>query len=444
VTASRSATRRTTGAAALLVPAAATHAAGPETLVLHQDRFDVDVHDLGGDGVGPGDLYTWVAPATTEDGRTGTVVGEHVIVVMPTDGPFREVRIGTSVIDLGNGDKIALGGLVPVTSPLGEIEPGTELVNAIIGGTGAFGGAKGEIRSIRGDDGSWTHTLTYRTADLTGPVRSFSDVSSYVSSTVDLTGDGEIGPGDLRVYHFLSMTDDDVPLEGQGASFIVGGSAEDGGSVQGFGYDVLRVGDDQLVDLASPPVLGPTGELVGPAVNPIIGGTGGLAGAMGTWSYGSLDQGLATRTIDLLAPPADTVERMLVLRSPLTPVRVADRGEPGESVGDLRSWDLPFTGDDGASGVAYGYLTTIAPASDATPVRTVIGLISLQFADGSTILVGDLHTEVAALPTAGDAAVARPVLGGTGRYAGVSGELVTTLDGEGGLVHTFSLRGPAA
>jgi len=431
-------------ALALLVPAGAVQAAGPETLVLHQDPFDVTLYDLDGDGAGPGDLFTWIAPVGADDGRSGSVVGTHVTVAMPTSGPFAEVRIGTSVIDLGNGDRIALGGLVPVTTPLGQIAPGTELINAVIGGTGVYGGAKGEIRSLRAEDGSWTHTLTYRTADLTAPVRSFSDVSSYVSATADLTGDGEIGPGDLRVYHVISMTDEGVPLEARGASFIVNASTGDGGSAQALGYDVLRVGDDLLADLAAPPVLGPSGQLAGPAVNPIVGGTGDLAGALGTWAYGSLDDGLATRTIELLAAQPEAVTRSLVLNTAAAPVRMTDRGAAGESLGDLQGWELPFTGDDGESGVAYGYATTVAPATDGTPVRTVMGLISLQFADGSTLLVGDLHTQVAAIPDAADAAVTRPVLGGTGRFAGHSGELITTRDGAGGLVHTFTLRGPAA
>ena len=62
-------------ALALLIPAAAVQGAGPETLVVRQDPFDVSVHDLAGDGIGHGDLYTWIAPASAEDGRTGTIVG---------------------------------------------------------------------------------------------------------------------------------------------------------------------------------------------------------------------------------------------------------------------------------------------------------------------------------------------------------------------------------
>ncbi len=153
--------------AALAAPPGIAHAAEPATLLLRQARADVAVHDLGGDGIGPGDLHTWIAPVTAADGRSGTVVGEHVIAAIPADGPFRQVRLATSVIDLGNDDTIALAGLVPATTPLGETEPAAEVANAIIGGTGAFAGAKGEVRSVHAADGSWPHRLTYQTADPT-------------------------------------------------------------------------------------------------------------------------------------------------------------------------------------------------------------------------------------------------------------------------------------
>lgn len=433
-------------------PLAATRAAGNQALVLHQEPFEASAHDLEGDGIGPGDLYTWIAPVTADDGRSGTVVGEHVVVVTPTDGPFAEVRIGTSVIDLGDGDTIALGGLIPVSA--GPIDPGTELVNAIIGGTGAFGGAKGEIRSVRAEDGSWAHTLAYETAGPVDPARTVRFSNPLPSTAiVDLAGEGTVGPGDFRVVAVswipevpitsaAGTTDGAVSADIRGASVLVRGPGDDGSPALVLGYTVLVLDGDQLAGVTYQSVGGGTGPLAAPTTLRVVGGTGRFAGARGSWTAVVADE-VIEATIELLAPSPDAVERTLVMRSALPAAGSIDRGDPGESFGDWFTFSLPFTGED-ESGTAYGYGSTVIPAADGSPVRTLVGLISVQLGDGSTILVADLHTEDTAIPRAEDAAVTRPVLGGTGRFAGVTGELVTTLDGQGGLVHTFHLVGPAA
>lgn len=427
-------------AASLLLPGAA-HAAGSVTLVLHQAPFEVAQHDLDGNGIGPGDLYTWIAPVTAADGRTGIVVGEHVTVVTPTTGPFAEVRIGTSAIDLGNGDSVALGGLIPVA--VGPVTAGVEIVNAIIGGTGAFTGAKGEIRSIRAGDGSWTHRLSYQTADLARPGRTIRATSPHSSELVDVTGDGKIGPGDFRVFHFVGTTEDGRPAEARGSQVVVRGAGEAGSLVQAFGYAVFVVDGAQIAALARPRVQEGGGQLGGGLAIPLIGGTGQYAGVSGAWIVESLGGGSVKYTFTLFPAPTAGVDRTVVMRSALPQVRNSSAGGPG-GLGKKFTFSLPFIGVDGESGVAFGYGSTVAPARDGSPVRTIMGLISVQFDDGSTVLIGNVHTENAEVPSAAEFAVTRPVLGGTGRYAGVSGELVSTLDGGGGLIHTFKLRGPAA
>lgn len=122
-----------------------------------------------------------------------------------------------------------------------------------------------------------------------------------------------------------------------------------------------------------------------------------------------------------------------------------DMGDAGGSVGDMSAWSLALTDAAGApAGDAYGYATTIGPADDGSPDRILNGLIAIALADGSSLIVADLHPEEASVPNAMETAVTRPVIGGTGAYAGASGELVTTRDGAGVLVHTFTLRLPGA
>ncbi len=442
-------------ALALLIPAAAVQGAGPETLVVRQDPFDVSVHDLAGDGIGHGDLYTWIAPASAEDGRTGTIVGEHQVVHLPTEGLYAEVRIGTSVLDLGNGDSVAFAGLVPVTTPLGQIEPGTELVNAIIGGAGAFAGAKGEIRSVRGEDGSWTHTLAYETAGPVDPALAIRyETTKRETGFADLTGDGGTGAGDFRFFRSATTTEDGLPVETNGAQTVARGPADGGSETVTVGTWLELIGGDLIMAIASQTV-DASGRVAGTTTASLIGGTGRFAGVRGTATV-VRDGEKNIKTFDFLTEPEGTVERTLVLRSDLeaggaieellqqlSAVRPVDRGEAGLSLGDHRSWALPFVGDDGEAGVAYGYDIALGAASTEAPDRAIAGLTVLEFTDGSTIVVGDLHRE-GAMPDPAQAFVPRAVLGGTGRYAGVSGELVSTFDPEAGLVHTFTLRGPAA
>ncbi|MFM8972143.1 MAG: hypothetical protein ACKOOG_05795, partial [Actinomycetota bacterium] len=298
-------------------PRAPTAPAGPETLVVAQDPFDVAAHDLAGDGIGNGDLYTWIAPATAEDGRTGTIVSEHQVVHMPTEGPYAEVRIGTSVLDLGDGDTIAFAGLIPVTTPLGQIEPGTELVNASIGGTGAFGGAKGEFRSVRGEDGAWTHTLTYETAGPLDPARAVRyEGTNHVTGFADLTGDGETGAGDFRTFRGSDTTDDGLTVDRNGLQTVIRSAGDDGSNAIAFGISMEVIGGDLVVAITAQEVT-ETGVAATDVTAALVGGTGRFAGASGSATLSRGDDGSLAMTYDLLDAPADTVERTLVLRSGL-------------------------------------------------------------------------------------------------------------------------------
>lgn len=429
---------------ALLLPAGA-HAADPVTIELAQQPPDLSFHDVTGGEWSPGDFFTFRADVTAADGAAVQLVGDHHTVAMPTDGPIAEQRVGTAVLDFGNGDAIVFAGATPVTRAKEMIDPGTTLVRAVIGGTGRFAGARGEIRSVRATDGSWQHALTFRPADGTPSEAIQLEIATPVTAATRIVGGAGVQRGDIATWTGTGTTAD-----GEAATIyavqqvtLAPGEQGDAAEAVGYGYTVFSGGDTIVtVGVTTLDMTDGRAALASlHAERAVVGGTGRYAGAQGVQHVMRGDDGALTLVTELYPAPADAPERTLVLRAVTAPMAVLDLGDGGDSMGDRRVWVLPFAADDGTAGVARGYATTIAMPGDDAPTREVAGAIVLAFDDGSTILVADLRAEDPSAPIRMDDAGARAVIGGTGAYAGVSGEMVTTLDADGGLVSTLTLRG---
>jgi hypothetical protein len=120
-----------------------------------------------------------------------------------------------------------------------------------------------------------------------------------------------------------------------------------------------------------------------------------------------------------------------------------DLGAPGPSVGDIRTYYIPLT--DPKSGKSIGYLTgTLTTVAVEHPVagmelRTsdlafVIGKMSDQ------IVVGGVAAyEQSAPSVATKSVVTRPIVGGSGKYAGARGWVVSTHFANNTWTHVFHL-----
>jgi hypothetical protein len=120
-----------------------------------------------------------------------------------------------------------------------------------------------------------------------------------------------------------------------------------------------------------------------------------------------------------------------------------DLGVPGPSVGDIRTYYIPLT--DPKSGKAVGFLTgtltTVAVEHPAAgmELRTsdlvfVVGKMSDQ------IVVGGVAAyEQSAPSVATRSVVTRPVVGGSGKYAGARGWVVSTHFADNTWTHVFHL-----
>ncbi len=116
---------------------------------------------------------------------------------------------------------------------------------------------------------------------------------------------------------------------------------------------------------------------------------------------------------------------------------VVDLGRKGGSVGDIYVFDGPMLDPDTkeVAGHVFGTQTALSTESDVSVVQA---MITYEIGEGSQILVGG----TAEYPADGGGLVegeqyVRPILGGTGDYAGAGGTMTTVRQSDGSYEQTF-------
>lgn len=142
---------------ALSVTALSAHADTAFHIIQAQPKL---VHiDVGTDGASHGDLMAFEATFTTEDGGSGILSGILITVDIPEgDGVFFD-RIGNIALDFGGVDSLVVGGHSTYAAGAGEMAVDLPQVRAIIGGTGRFIGARGQMTTTRRDAGHYDHKI---------------------------------------------------------------------------------------------------------------------------------------------------------------------------------------------------------------------------------------------------------------------------------------------
>jgi hypothetical protein len=113
-------------------------------------------------GPSVGDLRTVWTPLT-RPGRTrgvGYLAGSLLTVAVdrPTGG--RELRTSNLVFVVGRpADQIVVGGVASYPSAAPTVVRRTLTVRPVMGGSGAFAGARGSCRTVHLANGRWTHTF---------------------------------------------------------------------------------------------------------------------------------------------------------------------------------------------------------------------------------------------------------------------------------------------
>jgi hypothetical protein len=162
--------RLMTAAAALsasaLITACGAHSTNPSTemFTVYEDAPKMSLLDLGAPGKSLGDVYHFVATLHSSPGGpvTGELIGSKTLVKVPTDAnPNLERRATLMFFTFDEGkDQIIAFGVADYLPTAPEFEPGKSAVRAVLGGTGKYIGARGQVTSRRNADGSYTQVFT--------------------------------------------------------------------------------------------------------------------------------------------------------------------------------------------------------------------------------------------------------------------------------------------
>ena len=152
--------------ASVFITACGAHSTNQSTenLTVYEDAPKMSLLDLGAPGNSPGDVYHFFAPLHSSPGGpvTGEVFGSKTLIKMATDAnPNLETRATVLFFSFANRqDQIVAVGATDYPPTAGEFDAGQPVVRAILGGTGKYMGARGQLASTRNADGSYTQVFT--------------------------------------------------------------------------------------------------------------------------------------------------------------------------------------------------------------------------------------------------------------------------------------------
>jgi hypothetical protein len=135
-----------------------------QTLTVYQDAPTMQSLDVGAPGNSPGDVYYFHALLHETQGGpvTGEVFGTKTLIKTSTDAnPDTEQRTTFLVFTFGNReDQIIVMGVPDYPSAAAEFNAGQPVLRAVVGGTGRYIGARGQLTSTRNADGSYVQVFT--------------------------------------------------------------------------------------------------------------------------------------------------------------------------------------------------------------------------------------------------------------------------------------------
>ena len=146
-------------ALALLVSATGC-GSGERVLTLTQQPDPVKLVTVNANQAGhAGDLYVFEGPVLKDGKVFGAMVGTltRLGAGLPAWHDEREDRLISAVFDLEDG-QISIEG-VSYYAPDAGPQMSQPEVRAVVGGTGAYIGARGEVTTTRNADGSYTHVI---------------------------------------------------------------------------------------------------------------------------------------------------------------------------------------------------------------------------------------------------------------------------------------------
>ncbi|MDA7906504.1 dirigent protein [Mariniblastus sp.] len=138
-----------------------TNKLATQTLKVHQELPDLTHIDLDKEGASHGDLLAFDATVSSDNGMKGKLSGFIMTVDIPQkDHEVFQDRIVQMVFDFGEANTIVVGGRsVYPHLDKSEMKKNEPQYRAVVGGTGTFMGARGQIQTTRNDDGTYEHLI---------------------------------------------------------------------------------------------------------------------------------------------------------------------------------------------------------------------------------------------------------------------------------------------
>ncbi len=133
------------------------------TFVLTQQPPTLHPIDLHIEGASVADMVLYEASIAGELGESGLLTGFLITADVPDaeTNDLHQDRLGQLSFDLGNGTSLVVAGEAIYPSEDVEMTADAAQVRAVVGGTGDFLGARGQVETTRNDDdGSYRHEFT--------------------------------------------------------------------------------------------------------------------------------------------------------------------------------------------------------------------------------------------------------------------------------------------
>ena len=138
--------------------------ASPETFTVYSDAPKMSLLDLGQPGNSPGDVYHFSAQIRSSPGgqATGELFGSKTLIKLASDATTNLENRATLLFFTFNNrqDQIVVYGITDYPSAAGEFAEGQPVIRPILGGTGKYIGARGQLTSTRNADGSYKQVFT--------------------------------------------------------------------------------------------------------------------------------------------------------------------------------------------------------------------------------------------------------------------------------------------
>jgi len=120
--------------------------------------------DLGAPGPSLGDVYHFAAQLRSKPGGpvTGELMGSKTLIKIASDAnPNLERRATLMFFTFAQpNDQIIAFGVANYSPNVPEFEAGQPAIRAILGGTGKYMGARGQVESTRQADGTYKQVFT--------------------------------------------------------------------------------------------------------------------------------------------------------------------------------------------------------------------------------------------------------------------------------------------